>query len=197
MIRLLSIICVFCATSVTGQTLPERYSVTNVAADDVLNIRSGPSSQADIIGSFGPYTLNVEVLDVRQNWAQVSTGEAMGWTSLRFLEHRPAPSGEIPRPLSCFGTEPFWSVTLAPRGAFYEDPETGARSLTPLRENIAHNGYLFETREGPTLTRTLIVNAQHCTDGMSDRNFGMSGLLFTEAPDGNDVQTGCCTFQVN
>jgi hypothetical protein len=71
------------------------------------------------------------------------------------------------------------------------------RDLTILRESVARNGYIIEAQQGPTLTHTSIINALPCNDGMSDRNFGMSMSMFTQAPDGNDVRTGCCTMQVN
>ncbi|WP_275450627.1 hypothetical protein [Octadecabacter antarcticus] len=41
------------------------------------------------------------------------------------------------------------------------------------------------------MTRTIIINALPCNDGMSDRDFGMSMSVFMQAFDGNDVQTGC------
>ena len=183
--------------AIDAQTLPERYMVTDVAADDVLNIRSEPTSGSDVIGELGPYTLNVEVLRTQDGWGYIGAGEQSGWVSMRYLADNPPPPNEVPRPLACFGTEPFWSLTLHPRGAEYNDPNVGRRPLAILRESVAYNGYVIEAQEGPTLIRTVTINALPCNDGMSDRDFGMSMTMFTEAPDGNSVQTGCCTLQVN
>jgi uncharacterized membrane protein len=99
--------------------------------------------------------------------------------------------------MSCFGTEPFWNISFYPRGAEYNALGEAPHDLTILREGTAPNGYMVEAEDGPTLTRTMIVTARACNDGMSDRNFGMSISMFTEAHDGNDVRTGCCTMQVN
>lgn len=197
MIRLFALF-ISLSTAAHAQLLPDRYSVTGVAGDDVLNIRSGPGASFDIIGDFGPYTLNVEVTDIQDGWAKVPAGEIDGWVSLNFLEPYPLPPNEVPRPLVCSGTEPFWDIGFYPRGAEYNDPALNERrDLTVVREIVAPDGYYIETREGPTLNRILTVTAGYCSDGMSDRTFNMSAVLFSEAPDGNYVQSGCCTFQSN
>lgn len=171
--------------------------VTDVAADDVLNIRTEPNGSSDIVGELGPYTLNVEVLRENDGWGYVGAGEQSGWVSMRFLKENPAPPDQIPRPFSCFGAEPFWDMTFYPRGAEYNELGFERRDLTVIGEHIADKGYLIVAREGPTLIHTLNVNGLSCTDGMSDRNFGMSAILFTQAPEGNFVQNGCCTMQIN
>lgn len=171
--------------------------VTDVASDDVLNIRTDPDHTSEKIGELGPYTLNVEVLRTLDGWGYIGAGEQSGWVSMRYLAANPAPAGELPRPLSCGGTEPFWDITFWPRGAEYNTPDAGPQALTILSEQIASNGYLITTQEGPTLTRTIAISGQWCSDGMSDRNYGMSAIVFTNAPDGNSVLTGCCTMQIN
>jgi uncharacterized membrane protein len=184
-------------TFANSQSLPERYMVADVASDDVLNIRDEPAASSEIIGELGPYTLNVEVLRTLDGWGYVGAGERSGWVSMRFLVPNPPPENEIPRPMSCFGTEPFWNVSFYPRGAEYNAMGEARRDLTILREGVADNGYIVEVQEGPALTRTIIINALPCSDGMSDRNFGMSMSMFIQTPDGNDLRTGCCTMQVN
>ncbi|WP_159453109.1 COG3650 family protein [Pseudooctadecabacter jejudonensis] len=183
------------ATTGAAQTLPERFSVTGVAEDDVLNIRNGPGASFDKTGELEPFTLNVEVLDQQDGWALIPTSESTGWVSMRFLRPNPIPANEIPRPLVCSGTEPFWDIGFYPRGADYTELGLERRDLTVIHEETAPDGYLVEAREGPTMTRTLIVKAGVCSDGMSDRQYGMSALLFTSAPDGNFVHKGCCTIQ--
>ncbi|MEL6958447.1 MAG: hypothetical protein AAGL89_05780 [Pseudomonadota bacterium] len=192
------IVCLLIWTSTaTAQSLPERYSVTGVAGDDVLNIRSGPAASFDKIGEFGPYTLNVEVLRIEDGWGMVPAGERNGWVSMRFLEAYPIPANEVPRPLVCSGTEPFWTLALYPRGSEYNSPDTGRRDLEIMRELAADKGFLIQAREGLTLERTIVVNALPCNDGMSDRVFGMTATLFNDTPEGSSVQNGCCTFQSN
>ena len=182
------------AAAAAGQDLPMRAMVTDVAATDILNIRSGPGAGFDKVGELTPFATNVEVLEVRDGWGLVSTGEGNGWVSMRYLAELPSDDWTVPRPLTCLGTEPFWRLSLFPRGAEFDSPETGRRDLSEAAEAVAPSGYLVRLVEGPTLERTLIVRAEQCSDGMSDRRFGMRGLVFVETPDGNRLLSGCCTF---
>lgn len=180
-----------------AQSFPAAYRVTGVAADDRLNIRSEPLASSDKLGEIGPYGLNIEVLGVTPDgtWGKVGLPEGNGWVAMRYLEPTPpADPHEVPRPLSCFGTEPFWSVSLYPSGAEYNSPDTGAVPMTVIEEAVSPQGYFMRLEEGPTLTRTLIVTRQQCSDGMSDRLFGFATLMFLAAPDGNETVSGCCTL---
>ena len=180
-----------------AQSFPASYSVKGVAASDALNIRAEPSSKAEIMGEIGPYDLNIEVLALSSDgkWGKVGVPEGNGWVSMAYLDLiEPADPYLVPRPLSCMGTEPFWSVSLYPRGAEYNSPDTGAVPMTVTHEAVAAQGYLIQLEEGPTLNRTLVVTREACSDGMSDRAFGFATRMFTEAPDGNDALHGCCTL---
>ena len=182
------------------QDFPAHYITEGVAANDTLNIRSAPDASSDVIGEYGPYTLNIEVLRVSDNgkWGYVGVGEGNGWVSMRFLE----PSSHqdmntFPRPMRCFGNEPFWTLNVAVRGDEYHELGDVRRDLSMISEGAAPNGAIAVFEEGPTLNRTLIVEKGFCGDGMSDREFGWTAKLFNEAPDGNGVQSGCCTLDAN
>lgn len=180
-----------------AQDFPAAFSVTGVDADDALNIRAKPSANAEIIGQIGPYALNIEVLELSGNskWGKVGTPEGNGWVAMTFLELMPlADPTKVQRPLSCRGTEPFWSVSLLAGGAEYNSPDTGAVPLMVTGESVAPNGALVMLEEGPTLTHTLLVLREACSDGMTDREYGFSTRLFTQAPDGNSAAKGCCTL---
>ena len=182
---------------VAGQTFPAAFSVTGVAADDMLNIRAEPSADADILGQIGPYALNIEVLELTANgkWGKVGIPEGNGWVSMAYLDLiPPTDPALVQRPLSCKGTEPFWAVGLFPGGAEYNSPDTGAVPLTVTHESVAPNGALITLEEGPSLTHTLVVLREACSDGMSDRAYGFSTRMFTQAPDGNMTAQGCCTL---
>jgi uncharacterized membrane protein len=101
---------------------------------------------------------------------------------------------EIPRPISCSGTEPFWTLNMGVRGDDYQMMGADRRDLTATEETVGDNGFLARFIEGPELERTLIVRRSECGDGMSDRRFGWAATLFNAAPDGNQVLTGCCTL---
>ena len=171
--------------------------VTDVANDDHLNIHAESDSSSDIIGEFGPCTLNVEILRMQDGWDYTGAGERSGWVSMRYLAPDPIPANELPRPMTCFGTEPFRDVTFYSRGAEYNSMGDERRDLTITREAVAPNGYGVEAEEGTTLTRTMVITGLGCNGGMSDRDFGMSISMFTQTPAGNSVQTGCCMLQVN
>lgn len=196
----LLILILLCAGPVNAETYPGSFFVTGVANDDTLNIRSAPDASSDIIGTYGPYTLNIEVLRTSPDgkWGLVGLGERNGWTAMRFLEQSDHQDpNTFPRPLSCFGTEPFWSLNVTVRGDEYQEMGDTRRDIEMIAERTATNGAMAVFEEGPTLNRTLIVKTGYCSDGMSDREFGWQATLFNDAPDGSTVQTGCCTLDTN
>ncbi len=180
-----------------AQEFPAAFQVTNVAKDDSLNIRSEPSAASDILDQMGPFSTTVEVLGLSDDgkWGRVGLSEGNGWVAMRYLEPTPPLDPfQVPRPFSCFGTEPFWSISLYPQGPEYHSPDTGAVPMDLMSEAVSSQGYLFKLREGPTLERTLIVSRGQCSDGMSDREYGFSTHMFLESPEGNGTFVGCCTL---
>ncbi len=180
-----------------AQTLPAAFEVQGVAQTDVLNIRAAPSSSAEAVGEIGPFAINIEVIATSPDgkWGKVSIPDGNGWVNMRYLAAAPPVDPyAVPRPLSCFGTEPFWNVGLFPRGAEFNSPDTGAIPMTVVSEAVAQQGFLVQMEEGPTLNRTLIITREICNDGMSDREYGFSARMFLEAPDGNAAVSACCTL---
>ena len=188
---------VFLATSAAADLLPLAYQVTGVDASDMLNIRSAPSTHADIIGSINPFATAIEVIALSTDgkWGKIGVPEGNGWVAMRFLEKAPSDDvNQVPRPMTCMGTEPFWAISLYPRGAEYNSPETGVIPLSVKSERSAPQGYLLTLEEGPTLDRTMIITRETCHDGMSDREYGFTSKIFVDAPDGNQILSGCCTL---
>lgn len=201
MIRLFLFLSLFLtAHFASADTFPARYSVTDVAANDTLNIRSEPSGSSEIIGTYPPYAVNIEVLGLNETgkWARVGAGERNGWVAARFLQRDPIDDPyRIPRPLTCIGTEPFWSFNMAIRGTDFKEAGFDLSILNEISEAVTENAYLGVFEEGPTLTHTILVQRESCGDGMSDREFGFSARLFVTAPDGNRFYHGCCTMDQN
>ena len=196
-IRTLTVAALLLPLPAWADAFPSSYQVKDVAEGDVLNIRTNPNSAAQKIGEIGPYGFNVEVLETTPDgtWGKVGLPEGNGWVSMRYLEAIPMEDPHlVPRPLSCFGTEPFWSISLYPRGAEFNSPDTGAVPMSVLEEAVSPEGYFIRLEEGPTLNRTLIVTRQKCSDGMSDREYGFATLMFLSAPDGNGTFSGCCSL---
>jgi len=179
-----------------ADTLPAHFIVKDVAANDVLNIRSEPTASAEIVGFYGPYTTNIEVLELSPDgkWGKVGLGETNGWASLRFLEAsgHVAPN-EIPRPISCFGTEPFWTFNLTQRGDEFLALDADRKDLEPSDAIVTQNGFSIEFNEN----EQLLVSRGQCSDGMSDRDFGWQGTALLFRPDGPVVAQGCCTLDAS
>ena len=65
---------------------PDTYRVRNVADWDVLNIRSGPSSQRRIVGEIPPRGSGVHCLGpCRGSWCRISWRGIRGWVHMRYL----------------------------------------------------------------------------------------------------------------
>ena len=200
MIRLVlaGLISLFPALAAAQQALPALHDVTGVAADDMLNIRELPGAGARIIGALGPEQTGIEVVSRSEDgdWGQVNTGERAGWVALRYLARQPdQPDNELPRPLQCFGTEPFWSVTLSrqPLAEFTRpsgDPISFASLYSIGSSNRTDRYAVFGT--GETGTITAVLRRETCSDGMSDRAFGLSVDLIIAEENGPGFLSGCC-----
>lgn len=186
------------AAPAAAQTmLPTLYDVTGVRADDVLNIRAMPDASSSILSELPPDAKGVEVVDTRAGWARVNTFERSGWVNMRYLKERPGvwKKGEIPATLNCLGTEPFWSLRQVGANIVYETPEQ-SRPLqrravvdTPNQRSPARS--LIAGDDKGRLT--VVLQRGQCSDGMSDRVFGLSAtLLFEGAGQASEMRNGCC-----
>ncbi|MFZ1468971.1 MAG: SH3 domain-containing protein [Paracoccaceae bacterium] len=197
MIRTALLISMLAIGTAAAQQLPAAFQVTGVAQDDVLNIRAEPSASSAIIGEIFAYDIAVEVLRLSDDgkWGLVGAGERNGWVATRFLKFDPSPEPYlVPRPLTCSGTEPFWTIGLYPRGSEFSAPDTPRTDIEVKAEGVADAGFYAVAEEGPTRIYRLNVTRQICSDGMSDREYGWAASLFIESPDGNRMLSGCCSL---
>ena len=184
--------------------LPALYEVTGVSEDDVLNIRTAPTADAAIIGAFTPGQSGIEVISIDGNWGMVNSGEQSGWTSMRYLMQQ-ANTQDIPvaeQAFSCYGTEPFWSLTHTPAQSILLNALYSEKTLSLPNPTVTFP-IGFVPRDGVLVAKddtsrlTAFVNLQSCNDGMSDRQFGMSISVLVEgisSPDDSYVLKGCCTL---
>lgn len=188
------------APPASAKDFPALYRVTDVAADDVLNIRAEPHAGAEIVGSFAPGASGIEVVALSESgtWGLVNTGEGSGWSSMHYLSRMDDGNwrdGE--QFLHCFGTEPFWSLRIflpthraemlePDHGGFELVTDTGALPTTQFPPTLAIP--FSGTREGVAVVRGGAL----CWDGMSDRTYGLEALLYWR----RDTQglSGCCTL---
>ncbi|MDG1340724.1 MAG: hypothetical protein P8P66_12130 [Paracoccaceae bacterium] len=194
---LFSIIFCFCAGLANAQSFPALYNVTDVRSDDTLNVRQMPDATSNVIDELAPFEINIEVLQLSDNrrWGKIGAGERNGWVSMRYL----APAldqdpEQIPRPMTCFGTEPFWSLTLGQRGNEYRTPELTKLGIEVDFESAARPGDYFASLGTNLTSYSLIIKRGLCSDGMSDRAYGFRNMMFRETVNGGAVYSGCCTM---
>lgn len=174
---------------------PGLYSVSGVAGDDVLNIRSAPDGSSDIVGSFGPFQTDIEVTgsDASGKWLRVNTQEQSGWVAARFMTREEGGDYALGRTLNCFGTEPFWSLDViqgatATFSRMGEDPQ-GFRAGLAKRGAGRTDKYILGFGQG-----LMVATLSECSDGMSDRLYAISAdVVLVEQ--GLNLQSGCCSIQ--
>lgn len=198
MTRCLAIMLAFFMWSccATAQPFPALYDVQGVAGDDVLNIRSDPDEGSAIIGQFAPTATGIEVLGVDPSgqWARINSGESQGWAALRFLA-RSEPAGTFPdnSTLSCFGTEPFWSLAARRHGPARLDVSgVGQIEYSTATIHVA-NGRSDRFVLDLGAPAAAVIRRAACSDGMSDRGFGLQiDLIVQGAP--AQLYSGCCSI---
>ncbi|TNC46425.1 peptide-binding protein [Rubellimicrobium rubrum] len=180
------------STAATAQDLPGRFGVTDVAPNDVLNLRERPDPSAPVMGTLPPDAHGIEVLSLSPDgrWGLVPRPEGRAWAAMRFLSPEPFDPRPVPRPLRCLGTEPFWSLRLSKDGAIFETPDQGERPLRQHGEAGGSTGAVAAFDAGGE-TLDLTVIRQACSDGMSDRPYGFSALVWNR---GDTFLEGCCTL---
>lgn len=174
---------------------PAIFKVTGVASDDVLNVRSIPGASGALLGSLVHDATGIQVTgtDDENRWGRINLGEISGWVSLRYLVRTsPDWNGDLPLPLNCGGTEPFWSADVNAARAVFEVFDDGKQAL-PIDDVIRSSGYT--NRFGIAGAGFTAVVAQgYCSDGMSDRAYGLSIDLILGGPGQRALYSGCCAL---
>lgn len=175
--------------------LPTLFDVQGVAGNDVLNIRQEPSPSSPILGSFAPDATQIEVVDERQGWGRINHGEGSGWVAMRYLSPQPKTwtAGELPPGFACFGTEPFWSVRQGEGGLLLEGPDLKTPPQ-PVRSVLDSGIFRDPMRAVVAGNMTVVATPQLCSDGMSDRLFGLRASVILQG-DSPRLLTGCCSVQ--
>lgn len=175
--------------------LPTLFDVTGVSYGDTLNIRERPDAKSPIIGKLARDATRIEVVEERNGWARVNTGEGSGWSSMRYLSYRIDvwADGALPAAYQCFGTEPFWGLRHEAGQMVLSGPDMAD---TPHAVQSVLGTGVFRDPMRAVLAEgmTLIATPQLCSDGMSDRLFGLraSVVLHGAAP---RLLDGCCSIQ--
>lgn len=62
------------------------FKVVNVRSDDVLNVRSGPSADFDVVGELAPGSRGIAIINAcRSKWCPVLRGATSGWVNSAYL----------------------------------------------------------------------------------------------------------------
>ena len=200
MIRLaLVLIALALPARATQDAWPALHDVVGVAADDVLNIREEPSATSAIVGTLAHDATEIEVIRATDDlrWGLVNTGERSGWVSMAYLERGPGQWWGAASPLaSCSGTEPFWTLEIGadwvlstPEGEAFRAP---AQELSGSVMSRWRHGGVSLTADGRPVV--LVTGAETCTDGMSDREYGIGATLMVGAGAEMTYYAGCCTL---
>lgn len=176
--------------------LPTLFDVSGVAADDVLNIRAEPNASSAIIGTLAADASRIEVVEERRGWARVNAGEGSGWVSARYLSYRTDvwQPGELPAGFRCLGTEPFWDAKVEEGDLILRTPEDQAGDRSPVQAVLDTGVFRDPARVTVARDMTLFSQPQICSDGMSDRLFGLSATLVLHG-DQPRMLSGCCTIK--
>jgi uncharacterized membrane protein len=176
---------------------PALHDVAGVAANDVLNIRERPDASSPVVGQLAP-DATVEVIrpDDRQTWGLVNAGERTGWVSLRYLERRPGQwDGAFPEVAACFGTEPFWNLKRADDEITFSTPDSSQAYAITARSGSENRRDSFHMiAEGADGSAVALLRSEGCSDGMSDREFGISVQLLLGLGAQARHLSGCCTL---
>ncbi len=204
MIRALAL-CALLALPAAAQELPALYDVTGVAAGDVLNVRQGPSAAEPVVATLPPGARGVEVvaLSPEGGWGLVNAGEVAGWVSMRFMAAAGGPGWEtLATPLTCLGTEPFWSARLGePPGTMLlqtPDHPVAAMGIGWSAPVAGRMGMLGVSLASGTAGGFAVIRAESCSDGMSERHFGLAAEFFLDGLFPGETEplglSGCCTM---
>ena len=191
---LVTVLCLLAGAALADPMFPVLYDVSGVAADDRLNLRADPSADAARVGDLAPDAVGVEAvaIDDTGRWLLIGQGEISGWAAVRYLRPHPIdPSLHLTRRLSCGGTEPFWNLAVTQGETARLSQYGGAEAAlpaAPLRPSANRTDRFF-LNLGPR--HSAILSAQSCSDGMSDRVFGLEINLVI---DNVEVLSGCCTL---
>ena len=198
MIRILIVLLMLMPGWVVAQQLPALYDVSGVQQNDTLNVRSGPSTSFDVIAKLAPNDTGIEVVDTNADgdWGLIILDEGSGWVALRYLARQAnQPDDGLPRYLNCAGTEPFWGffMGLDRKAKFTRLDETVPFENVHAVQSSNRTDRHALFADGGEVVITAMVGRDQCSDGMSDRIYGLGiDLLVTDQAEVT-VFSGCCS----
>lgn len=184
------------------------FSVTRVAPDDVLNVRSTPGVGSNILGDIPANGEGVVALGETQQinnseWVRVAWGALNGWVNGRYLEPIDTSSQsssifdkEINNvvTLECGGISPFWNIDVTHQ---YMDinikDDQRVMALVDKRKaaETSKKAATITARERGDEVELFLVKTMNCKDGITEIEYPYSVKAVI-----NDSRTftGCCNI---
>jgi len=172
------------------------YKVTNIFAEETLNIRQGASVKSPILSSLPYNAKNIKVIQRQagSTWVKISisSSRSLGWVNSHYLKPH---SNKVPNAYSCSGTEPFWRVDIDLQRAKIEAHVLSGSSNYFNVSMLVNVHVMSSPQESRIITGsdakhsiTAFISEGSCNDGMSDKVFDyqITGLL------DNKAYQGCC-----
>lgn len=194
---------VFSATSALAELelFPARYDVTGVASDDVLNVRSGTGASHPIIETLAYNDRHIEIVQISDDgkWGAIGYAGGNGWASMRYLVRQSGQSGpNLPRPITCGGNEPFWTIQFSHGGNQFTEPGQMPHVLQTVWEGIPDGmppvAFGLKLAGGGDEIDAVITRSQ-CFDGMSEKSYGFEINALLSGALGDRMLSGCCALQ--
>jgi uncharacterized membrane protein len=191
----------------SASDLPTLYAVIGIPNDQVLAIQSAPAEESETLAAFRFNASGVEVVNFSKDgaWGQVNLAETSGWVLMKHLT--PFPADTATR-MTCFGNEPFWTLELGPEttGTWKTPDSDGMVSFKKADSGRIASGEIRMTEasvlSGAHVPFEATITPQICSDGMSDRVFGLSTEILLKgysgfaSPDGDQTRSGCCSISL-
>jgi uncharacterized membrane protein len=122
-----------------------------------------------------------------------------GWVALRYLAYQAGvwSPGTLPPTLQCLGNEPFWSFRPRDGNLVFSTPDAPERAMRI--EQVLSTGMFRDPRravtaEGEMGRMTAVMVPVACSDGMSDRGYGLDVTVILEGRGTPQMLTGCCSI---
>lgn len=178
--------------------LPARH---DAAGPGELVLRAAPDARADALTRFGADWTGIEITEFTPDgaWAATNYGQGRAWIAAERLTRQPDPAAQG-LPLRCFGMAPFWGLHLpAPFFAEFERPERPELpfQITGTAEATGPGGRArLWTLAGTDRSRaSLVMRFEACSDGLTDRGYGLSATFVLTEPTGAvHLMLGCCSL---
>ncbi len=195
-------LCLMWPSLLVAQDWPALFRVMGVSSDDVLTTRNAASAAAPVVGAFRSDQTGIEVIapSADGKWGLVNHEEGTAWVLLRYLARVSAPD-EFPNAVFCGGTEPFWSLDIksVPAGLTAEFSSPEQPSLRSRLQNWMRSANRVDRFSALGSAETgkpvvVAVSRQSCSDGMSDRSYGLTVDLLMTLNSEPVHLSGCCSL---